>query len=285
MEGEVFALGDDLVGKVWFDAQIDDLALKQAFYDELAGAGLPYETPMYEHVHDADGTVLSIERRLPGHTLKSLLDKGEVCVPTAFDALVQVVVSLAGTRAGPRAAQLRVMSDTAPFRRGGVSWAYALARLVEDRGRRFGGVLGPRVGRFEEKLDQTVRRLADLADDSHQVVHGDLVPENILVDSRGKVLAVLDWSFFTVTGDNTFDASTGAGIFDMYGPRAREHDQALRTILSDQHGYPLDLMLVYRAAYAISTANAFSADGSDGHFAWCASHLELPEVVDALQLN
>lgn len=285
VEGEVFALGDDLVGKAWYDARANDVRLKQAFYAELADQNLPYETPVYDQVYDVDGIVLSIERRLPGRTLKSVLDEGGIPVETAFDSLVQVVLSLAGTQAGSRATQLSVMNDVRPFRAGGEFWGQALARLVDERGQRFRAVLGARVDRFEAKLTRTVHRLQDLTDDGTQVVHGDLVPENILVDDAGTVLAVLDWSFFTVAGDNTFDASTGAGIFDMYGPHARDRDKALLAILSTRHGYPLDRMLVYRAAYAIATANAFSVDGSDGHFAWCVSHLDLPEVADALHLT
>ena len=38
-------------------------------------------------------------------------------------------------------------------------------------------------------------------------------------------------------------------------------------------------MLLYRAAYAIATANAF---GADGHFPWCAAMLEREDVVETL---
>jgi len=41
-------------------------------------------------------------------------------------------------------------------------------------------------------------------------------------------------------------------------------------------------MLLYRAAYAIATANAFGDDGRDGHFGWCASSLEREDIIDML---
>lgn len=37
-------------------------------------------------------------------------------------------------------------------------------------------------------------------------------------------------------------------------------------------------MLVYRAAYALAGANAYSAQGEDGHFAWCVATFERPDV-------
>ena len=52
-------------------------------------------------------------------------------------------------------------------------------------------------------------------------------------------------------------------------------------LISD-YGYPQNRMLLYRAAYAIATANAFGDDGRDGHFGWCASSLEREDIIDML---
>lgn len=37
-------------------------------------------------------------------------------------------------------------------------------------------------------------------------------------------------------------------------------------------------MLVYRAAYALAGANAYSDQGDDGHFAWCVGTFERSDV-------
>jgi hypothetical protein len=47
-------------------------------------------------------------------------------------------------------------------------------------------------------------------------------------------------------------------------------------------GYSRELMLLYRAAYAVSTATMYSPDGSDGHFAWCAANLKRSDLRSAL---
>ena len=47
-------------------------------------------------------------------------------------------------------------------------------------------------------------------------------------------------------------------------------------------GCPLNVLLIYQAAYAVATANAFTSDGSDGHFAWCIDQLRRSDIAEAL---
>jgi hypothetical protein len=35
-------------------------------------------------------------------------------------------------------------------------------------------------------------------------------------------------------------------------------------------------------AYALATSNAFTSDGSDGHFAWCLRQLSRPDITAVL---
>jgi hypothetical protein len=68
----------------------------------------------------------------------------------------------------------------------------------------------------------------------------------------------------------------------MYGPDASEIDRSLLTHFESALGYPLDRLLIYRAAYAIATSNAYDISGQDGHFAWCAAALNRSDVRAAL---
>ena len=77
------------------------------------------------------------------------------------------------------------------------------------------------------------------------------------------------------------EAAAAAGIFDMYGPDARASDDALTRALTTDRGHCPNRMMLYRAAYAIATANASSAGGDDGHFAWCASQLQAADLAVA----
>jgi aminoglycoside phosphotransferase (APT) family kinase protein len=143
-------------------------------------------------------------------------------------------------------------------------------------------VLRARITDFDRKLARVDHLLDLVPPGPDRVLHGDIVPENILVDDTFHVTALIDWSFLTTAGDHTFEASVAAGVFDMYGPNARASDDTLTIALTERHGHSRARMLLYRAAYAIATANAFSATGADGHFAWCAAALERADVVETL---
>ncbi|RMI43864.1 aminoglycoside phosphotransferase family protein [Streptomyces triticirhizae] len=128
-------------------------------------------------------------------------------------------------------------------------------------------------------------RALPTSDGPARVVHGDICPPNILVDNDGRVVGLLDWGFLSTAGDNAFDAATAAGFFDMYGPEARGHDEALLVTMTGQLGYPRETLLTYRAAYALATATVYSSAGDDGHFAWCVNFLQRPEVRELLGLG
>jgi aminoglycoside phosphotransferase (APT) family kinase protein len=112
------------------------------------------------------------------------------------------------------------------------------------------------------------------------LVHGDLIPMNIHVDGAGRPVAVLDFGFLSAIGDPAFDAAITASIFDMYGPLAAKREAILDEALATPD---VVRRSIYRAAYALATANCFSASGSDGHFAWCVRMLERSDVQDALR--
>jgi aminoglycoside phosphotransferase (APT) family kinase protein len=89
-------------------------------------------------------------------------------------------------------------------------------------------------------------KLAAMAKLADTAIHGDLVAGNILVDQDARPLAVLDFGFLTTAGDPRLDAAIFA---------------------------------------AVATSNAFTPDGSDGHFAWCLTQLGRADITAALGLQ
>lgn len=282
MEGVVYDVGDGLVGKVWFRRGPDDLLLTQAFQKELAAQDLPYATPLILDVKEADGQTVTLEQRLPGTPLLTLIEEDRIPLARAHEAALTAVTELAGTEAGPAARALTVLDETTPLWTDHERWTEALAALARRRAAAHADVLRARITDFDRKQSRVDSLLARVPPGPERIVHGDLVPANILVDDAFRVTALIDWSFLTTAGDHTFDASVTAGVFDMYGPGARASDDALTSALAERHGHSPARMLLYRAAYAIATANAFGADGLDGHFAWCAATLEREDVVETL---
>jgi Ser/Thr protein kinase RdoA (MazF antagonist) len=280
MEGAVYDLGDGLVGKVWFDRRSAELVGLQAFHQELSARRLPFCTPEIIEVVELDGQAVSIEPKLPGTPLRTAVAAGVVTEEQAVDAFASVVSALGKTVAGEATKAQPVLDEHTSLWEDRSSWGEALAAIVRRRGS--GSLLGRAVDDFDALLERLVTSLGQLPPGRLQLVHGDICPPNLLVDSEGRVSALLDWGFFTTAGDNAFDAATAAGFYDMYGPGARAADDLLLSRFESELGYSRELMLLYRAAYAVSTATMYSTDGSDGHFAWCAANLARPDLRSAL---
>ncbi|MDT0446679.1 phosphotransferase family protein [Streptomyces johnsoniae] len=288
MEGVVHRLDGGLVGKAWtgpHGAGGRRLSRLSAFYEELAAQHLPFATPRIVARHEHRGTAVSIEHELSGTPLTEAHGLSDA---TVEEATATVVTALAGTEAGPAARALSALGEDTPLWAGHADWPTALAALVRRRAAAFHPVLAAAVPDFDTTLDRLLHRLERLtgrgARGGEAIVHGDICPENLLVDGAGRVTAVLDWGFFTTAGDNAFDASTAAGFRDMYGPEAARRDAALLRRF-EALGHDRERLLIYRAAYAVAGANAYGADGKDGHFAWCAAALRRDDVRAALGLR
>jgi aminoglycoside phosphotransferase (APT) family kinase protein len=283
MEGVVHRLGDGLVGKAWFHRTATDLEPLRAFQAELAAQRLQFATPEIVRIHERAGRAVTVERELPGTPLTTAVEAGVVPAATAEDAVVAVVAALRDTEAGPAARALPVLGEATSPRAGHRTWQAALAALVLRRATIHHDVLAAAV----PDVDTVVRRVVSLLDGiaptaPDRVVHGDICQENILVDGDGVPVSVLDWGFLTMAGDNAYDASTAAGFHDMYGPDARDHDDVLLGRFERVLGLDRDRLLLYRAAYAVLGANAYSPTGTDGHFAWCVAMLGREDVRAAL---
>ena len=104
------------------------------------------------------------------------------------------------------------------------------------------------------------------------------------MDDLDRPLAVLDFGFLTTAGDPRLDAAITANVMNMYGPNAPAITQDLTARFARDLGYPTDVLLAYQAAHAAATSNAFTPDGSDGHFAWCIAQLRRADISDAINL-
>ena len=180
-------------------------------------------------------------------------------------------------------AVLRVLPDEPAFGRE-VSFEQSLADLVQRRARRFRRPLAARIPDLDALVAAVTACLTDADPAPPRLLHGDLIPANILVDDDVRPRAVLDFGFLSTLGDPCFDAAVAGSIFDMYGGRAAASEAVLTEAVVDRFGYEERRLWVHRAAYALATATCFSASGSDGHFDWCIAMLSRPVVRTAVAL-
>lgn len=285
VEGAIYRLGDATVAKVWGRRREAELVLMQKFYADVARAGLPFATPVILRVEEIDGVAVTFERELPGEPLqKRLAFEDRELDPATIDCVVEVVHTLAGLPGTDNMRQLPVLDEARPFWAGADGFPTALIALLERRVARFGDLLRSHVLDFDRRHSRILEKLAALDRVPAAVIHGDLFGENILVDEAVRPLAVLDFGFLSTAGDPRLDASITAVIMNMYGPHAPAIADTLIHRFAAELGYPVEVLLIYQAAYAVATSNVFTPDGSDGHFPWCVAQLIRAEVTAALDL-
>lgn len=283
VEGAVYRLGEGLVAKVWSGRPPVGLDLIRQVYADMARHPLPFATPRILAGEERDGVFVTYERELSGAPLRA--DAGHT--PPARDlpareteALLTVLRGLASVPASPAMRRLTVQGDDRPLWDGHTRFPDALAALVERAARRHGEVLAAAVPGLAATVELIARTLRALPATPVTAVHGDLVPPNIHVDDTGLPVAVLDFGFFTTAGDPAFEAAVTAAVWDMYGPDAEHHTAELTSLFAAALGHDQRTLALYQAAYALTTYDLFSTDGSDGHFQWCAALLNRDTAVE-----
>lgn len=280
MEGSVAALGEGLVSKLWRDRDREHLTTLRVFYDALAVARPAFSAPQIIDIVPVGAQWATVEPYLPGTPLRSGMSDDEP--PVGDDEVACLLAVLEGLAA----VQPRTGLDVLPALDGEPALARpfnaGLSELVLRRATRFRHTLLAAVPDLDAMVEAVVHCLTALGPRPEGLIHGDLVPANLLVGPAGQT-AVLDFGFLTCVGDPAFDAAVAASVHDMYGRHAARTEAALELAIADRFGYVPEILDVYRAAYALVTSNCYSADGSDGHFAWCARMLNRPRVRDALR--
>jgi Ser/Thr protein kinase RdoA (MazF antagonist) len=281
MEGRVYRIAPGLVAKAWFRRTARDLLPLQLFYADLRAVGVPLETPEILEIAQAHSWALTIERELPGTPLAPPEDATSVSV-TVKHCLLQTLEAIRQVPARDAQRQLAVLDEPRPLWSDANGWTDALTGLMDRRLLLFGAQLRRAVRGFDAKIERIRKQLEGLSGRPLTLIHGDLIPVNLMVDRTLRPIGVLDFGFMSTAGDPAFDATVAASTFNMYGRHARANDDELTRFFAVALGYDLETMLLYKMVYAAITSNAYDSLGADGHFAWCARVLDRDDVEDLL---
>jgi len=288
MEGEVFTVEhrSDLVIKLWKRRSAADLERLRLFTSGLASAGLSVAFPQVHEVITVGDEVATVETRVPGVRFGAGGPR-PLASETQARVVVDILAALAEVRPRAELAVLPPLPDEDPFP-ADVDFGTSVGELIRRRHRVHAAVMTARLPEIGRVVAATVEAVRSIEPTVTALIHGDLVPSNLMITDADpgaeQLSGVLDFGFLTVVGDPAFDAAVTASIFDMYGENARRSEAILDEHIADRFGYPANTLAIYRAAWALITANAFGDDGADGHFAWCMDMIDRPDVRSALGL-
>jgi hypothetical protein len=214
MEGHVFRLEQQSVAKVWHAKTLEEVLPLKDFYERLQTLDFPFETPLMMQVREVDGTTISLEKELHGTSMRTLVKDDETEPPPfAFEAVLSILEVFKEKRLKGNKVHLPILGIM-PSRetrdRGSIA---VLLEVASQKVKRYGDQLRLSVPDFDWIYKRTIRHLLELELEERQAVHGDLCPENILLDEHGKVTAVLDWGMMSLFGDSRLDASFACGIY------------------------------------------------------------------------
>lgn len=288
MEGAVYCLiPGSVIAKVWKRRPVSELKRLMLFYEDLRrqSGSHSIRTPEVLSVELVDGIAISKERFLDGTPLeRAVLADAQLSESRGPDAIVEVLRFLRSIDDSVPLRGLGVLSEEGAFWNGASRWSEALASLMFRRLARFRPQLRRDVEKFELLESASLAFLRGRDQVRMSLVHGDLCGANVLVDASLRPVSVLDFGFLSTVGDPAFDASIASAIYSMYDPDARDIDDALVSACVALLGYSRHELLCYRAIYAMISSNAYSADGSDGHYRWCVNMLRRLDVQTALGL-
>ncbi|MEO2004428.1 MAG: phosphotransferase [Candidatus Poribacteria bacterium] len=154
------------------------------------------------------------------------------------------------------------------------SWGGFLRAQLEASLRGF----ADRVASDFPRLQATVTRLEAVLDDRFQrdqsgLVHGDYLPQNVLVSEDCSVSAVFDFGSHSMVGDTRLDICTAVGFLELDVSFTAADTSYLREIVAAQQtADEAWVSSVYEAYSAIVLGSAYSSHA--GVYRWCVETLE-----------
>lgn len=268
----VFEYSDTLAIKVfvgWTHGYVAELA---GLYELLARHKTSFECPRIHEIKTHEDTVYTIEAKLPGTPL-----------PQACTGMGR------SERQTALANYLRAVGELATFDAAGRDYGGLLPTTVWLTAPTWGGFLraqlatslqgfAGRVVADFPRLQATVARLEAVLDDGFQrgqrgLVHGDYLPQNVLIGEDCSVSAVLDFGFHSMVGDTRLDLCTAVGFLELDASFTPADTSYLREpVATDQTVDEAWVSAVYGAYSAIVLGSAYSSHA--GVYRWCLETLD-----------
>jgi len=286
MEGAVYSLiPHKLIAKVWIDQSEKKLRRFATFYSHLAFHIHPVQTSELVNVIVVDNTTITIEKFLPGLPLESYISMDSQHIDDrAIHATIKILSILKNVPVKEEFGSLSIFGENCGMIDGKRKWSDVVQNVLDLQVKKYGKQLRFYIPDLDDVLLAINSFLITRDKVPMSIIHGDLCNANIMTNSNLQPLAVFDFCFMLPVGDPAFDASISSAIFNMYGQHARSIIHKVTRVVCDSLNIEIEVLLAYRAVYAIMTSNLYSPDGTDGHFKWCINMLHQKELRSVLGL-
>jgi hypothetical protein len=276
MEAEVYAYGADAVLKLYAGtASHADLITLQDFYHGLDRQHVPYALPRIHTVAQEADFLVIIEQRLVGTQLSALLPG---LTTGQLDEIMQRYLSAAlaasTIHTSPTWERYKLFDPDQVSERSKGDWHQFLTRYLSHKLVQVSPYLSRDVPQLAAKVDHLHAILDQPYHGEERLIHGDFCPSNLLVDDEHTITALLDFGLLTMVGDPLFDLATGWVFFDMYDElKASLRERCLAMLLERLGEQARGKLYRYVLIYSILSANTYSPQCTDGHYAWCVANL------------
>lgn len=286
MEAEVYAYGPDAVLKLYpGTVSLAELHILQDFYNSLDRQLVPYDLPRIYTVAQEDRYLITIEQRLAGMQMSTVLPTLTVDkLETMMQRYLVAALALSHIQAPPTVDHYKLFDPDRLSQRTRGDWHQFITRYLTHKLAQVTPYLSQDVPQFRMKMEWLRTILDQPYGGKYRLIHGDFFPGNLLIDDNYQITALLDFGLMTMYGDYLFDMATGWVFFDMYDELQANVYKRYRAILLDRLGEAIRGRLYrYILIYSILSANTYSSNCSDGHYQWCVTNLRNRRYWQAIE--
>lgn len=285
MEAEVYAYDDNKVVKLYNDmSDSNKQRILKGFYSKIDSSSLSYELPFIYDTFEENGILVTIEKRIEGNNLQSMLSKmNYIEQNNMMETYLNANIELKSVKVKLNLEGYTLFNNQQISSLNINSWFDLLKEEIFRKQRELESYLKRDVVNYDAKVKQLVGILSLGYEGEYSLIHGDFYPGNVMINQSGKVTGLIDFGLMTMYGDNLFDIAIGWVCFDMYNElNANIYERYLNIIISTLGEDVRKRLYFYVLIYSYISANLYSHNCEDGHYQWCVKNLNNKNYWEAL---
>lgn len=283
MEAEVYVYENNKVLKLYNDmSDSNKQKILKDFYSKIDSNCLSYELPYIYDTFKENGILVTIEKRIEGSNMGSLLSELNYNEQTkVMETYLNANIELKSLKVNLEGYTLFNDNKISLLKIN--SWFDFLQEIIFRKQKELEAYFKRDVVNYDAKVNQLLEILSLGYEGDYSLIHGDFYPGNLLINKSMKVTGLIDFGLMTMYGDNLFDIAIGWVCFDMYNElNANIYERYLNIIISTLGEGVRKRIYFYVLIYSFISANFYSPSCEDGHYKWCVKNLNNKHYWEAL---